>query len=76
MPFPYDEFDLSGVRTYPLKSRESKVRVDDFATIGRIVVLQNGRQARLDVVALVSARHHDAHRRERCLSHRTRPARR
>jgi hypothetical protein len=31
MPFPYDEFDLSGVRTYPLKSRPSKVRVEDFA---------------------------------------------
>jgi hypothetical protein len=32
MTFPYDEFDLSGVRTYPLASRESKVRVSDFAT--------------------------------------------
>ena len=31
MTFPYDEFDLSGVRTYPLASRESKVRVEDFA---------------------------------------------
>jgi hypothetical protein len=31
MPFPYEEFDLSGVRTYPLKSRESKVRVSQFA---------------------------------------------
>jgi hypothetical protein len=31
MPFPYEEFDLSGVRTYPLKSRPSKVRVEDFA---------------------------------------------
>jgi hypothetical protein len=31
MPFPYEEFDLSGVQTYPLKSRPSKVRVDDFA---------------------------------------------
>jgi hypothetical protein len=31
MTFPYDEFDLSGVRTYPLASRESKVRVADFA---------------------------------------------
>jgi len=31
MPFPYDEFDLSGVKTYPLKSRKSKVRAEDFA---------------------------------------------
>lgn len=31
MPFPYEEFDLSAVRTYPLSSRDSKVRVDDFA---------------------------------------------
>jgi hypothetical protein len=29
--FPYEPFDLSDVRTYPLKSRESKVRADDFA---------------------------------------------
>lgn len=32
MPFPYEEFDLSGVRTYPLASRVSKVTVADFAT--------------------------------------------
>ena len=31
MPFPYEEFDLSGVHTYPLKSRKSKARVEDFA---------------------------------------------
>jgi hypothetical protein len=31
MKIPYDEFDLSGVRTYPLASRRSKVRVQDFA---------------------------------------------
>jgi len=31
MPFPYEEFDLSGVRTYPLASRASKAHVDDFA---------------------------------------------
>jgi len=29
--FPYDDFDLSGVTTYPLKSRASKARVEDFA---------------------------------------------
>jgi hypothetical protein len=31
MPFPYEEFDLSGVRTYPLASRASKARAADFA---------------------------------------------
>lgn len=31
MPFTYDEFDLSGIRTYPLASRKSKARADDFA---------------------------------------------
>lgn len=31
MPFPYEEFDLSGVRTYPLASRHSKARSEDFA---------------------------------------------
>lgn len=31
MAFSYEEFDLSGVRTYPLASRESKARHGDFA---------------------------------------------
>ena len=31
MPFRYDEFDVSGVRTYPLASRASKARIADFA---------------------------------------------
>ena len=31
MPFPYEEFDLSGVRTYPLKDRRSKANAADFA---------------------------------------------
>ena len=31
MPFRYEEFDLSGVRTYPLASRQSKARAEDFA---------------------------------------------
>jgi hypothetical protein len=31
MPFPYEEFDLSGVRTYPLASRASKANAADFA---------------------------------------------
>jgi hypothetical protein len=32
MPFPYDEFDVSGVRTYPLADRVSKARAEDFGT--------------------------------------------
>jgi len=31
MAFPYEEFDLSGVQTYPLSSRKSKARAEDFA---------------------------------------------
>src|SRR5687768_9894639 len=31
MPFPYEEFDLSGVHTYPLASRISKAQAEDFA---------------------------------------------
>jgi hypothetical protein len=30
--FPYEEFDLSGVRTYPLASRASKANAADFAS--------------------------------------------
>jgi hypothetical protein len=29
--FSYEQFDLSGVQTYPLKSRKSKARLEDFA---------------------------------------------
>ena len=32
MKFPYEEFDLSGVKTYPLASRRSKAIAADFAT--------------------------------------------
>ena len=32
MKLPYEEFDLSGVKTYPLRSRESKVTLVQFAT--------------------------------------------
>lgn len=31
MAFTYEEFDLRGLRTYPLKSRKSKARAEDFA---------------------------------------------
>src|ERR1700729_3001159 len=32
MPFSYEDFDLSGIRTYPLASRKSKAQATDFAT--------------------------------------------
>jgi len=32
MKIPYEEFDLGGVKTYPLSSRKSKANVADFAT--------------------------------------------
>jgi hypothetical protein len=32
MKLPYEEFDLSGVKTYPLRSRQSKVGLAQFAT--------------------------------------------
>jgi hypothetical protein len=31
MPFPYEEFDVTGIRTYPLNSRKSKAKAEDFA---------------------------------------------
>jgi hypothetical protein len=31
MKFTYDDFDLADVKTYPLKSRKSKARAEDFA---------------------------------------------
>jgi hypothetical protein len=31
VPFPYEEFDLSDVHTYPLSSRQSKANAADFA---------------------------------------------
>ena len=33
MTFPYEEFDLADVRTYPLRSRPSKARREDFARV-------------------------------------------
>ena len=32
MKLPYEEFDLSGIKTYPLRSRPSKVGLGQFAT--------------------------------------------
>jgi hypothetical protein len=31
VPFSYEDFDLSGVQTYPLQSRQSKAKAADFA---------------------------------------------
>jgi len=45
MAFPYEEFDLSDVRTYPLASRSSKATVGDF---GRPHVKGAGLSAWLD----------------------------
>ena len=33
MPFSYEDFDLSGVKTYPLNSRKSKANATDFAKV-------------------------------------------
>ena len=62
MIFPYAEFDLSGVTTYPLKSRASKARVEDFArparpgdTIGAFVDSLPGMLAAADFKAVVRA---------------------
>jgi hypothetical protein len=35
MSWPYEEFDLSGIRTYPIASRKSKVHEGDFARTPR-----------------------------------------
>ena len=70
MKLPYEEFDLSTVRTYPLASRKSKARVEDFA---HVYQPGSGVRGLLDslpaalaasdfkavVAALVEARKHD-----------------
>ena len=71
MPFPYEEFDLSDVRTYPLHSRHSKARVEDFAKpVGRgstfkawfdaLPAMLGAQDLRRVVEAIVAARTHDA----------------
>jgi hypothetical protein len=71
MPFTYEEFDLSGIQTYPLKSRPSKARVEDFAhpvgsgaslagflaSLPRILAAADFNAV---VRAIVAARRHDA----------------
>ena len=62
MIFTYADFDLSGVKTYPLKSRASKAHVADFArpaapggTIGAFVDSLPGILAAADFKAVVRA---------------------
>lgn len=62
MAFPYDEFDLSDVRTYPLASRPGKVRSEAFArpsapgvTIDRLIASLPDVLAAADLRAIVAA---------------------
>jgi hypothetical protein len=70
MNFPYEEFDLTGLKTYPLKSRPSKVAATDLgrpaaagSTIGQWVETLPNILAAADfkavVNALVAARQND-----------------
>jgi hypothetical protein len=71
MVFPYEEFDLSDVRTYPLASRRSKTRTEDFARavhrgvsfkawFDSLPAILGARDLRRVVDALVIARQRDA----------------
>ena len=71
MPFPYEEFDLSDVRTYPLDSRSSKARVEDFAQpvtsgttfkewFASLPSILGAADVRRTVDAIVAARRRDA----------------
>lgn len=71
MPFEYEEFDLSGIRTYPLASRASKARVEDFARpvaagatfaewFDALPAILGGRDIRGVVTALVEAKRRPA----------------
>jgi hypothetical protein len=60
--FPYEEFDLSGVGTYPLASRKSKTNIKDFGrpvhpdtTIGAFIESLPGILAGADLKAVVAA---------------------
>jgi hypothetical protein len=62
MPFPYEEFDLSDIQTYPLKSRASKAHAEDFArpappggSVGRLVHSLPDILAAADFKAIVRA---------------------
>jgi len=66
MPFDYEEFDLSRIRTHPLASRVSKARAEDFGrplTVGAsfrewfqsLPAILGGRDIRRVVSAIVEA---------------------
>src|SRR5690349_19651065 len=52
MRLPYVEFDLSGLASYPLASRKSKAKVEDFA---RVVASGEGVRAFLDTLPAILA---------------------
>jgi hypothetical protein len=52
MRLPYVEFDLTGLASYPLASRKSKARVEDFA---RAVASSNGIRAWMDTLPSILA---------------------
>lgn len=71
MPFDYEEFDLTGVRTYPLAERASKVRVQHFgrphspgasfgAWLASLPDTLGARDLRAVVAAIHRARQHGA----------------
>jgi hypothetical protein len=71
MPFRYEEFDLSGTRTYPLASRQSKAHAEDFAKpvapgasfktwFDALPSILGGEDIRRVVRAIVDARGRDA----------------
>ncbi len=71
MPFSYEEFDLSDVRTYPLNSRTSKAKAADFGrpcapggTLGDLFASFPNMLAAADfravVRAIVEARRHES----------------
>ena len=62
MPFSYDDFDLSDIKTYPLKSRQSKARQEDFghavsssATVGQFLDSLPNILAAADLKTIVKA---------------------
>src|SRR4029077_13397131 len=71
MAFRYEDFDLSGIRTYPLASRQSKARTADFAKpVSRggsfkswfesLPAILGGADVRRVVDAIVTAKKRDA----------------
>ena len=70
MPFPYEPFDLSGIRTYPLRSRRSTVTAAEFAApyrkgsgldgfLDSLPAILAGRDFRAVVRAILEARASD-----------------